>query len=286
MRPYIQLTDNLRLRQCRHGLMVCLITDHYIGKALDLYGEFSEGEVAIFRQLVKPEHVVLDIGANHGSHTVFLARHAAFVHAFEPQPFMHHILCANVTLNGLMNVRTYQAGVGAKADMLMMPAFDYTQPGNFGASPLKSIGGGDRVPIINLASLELPRCDFIKIDAEGMEQQVLEGGRDLIQQFRPAIYLENDRPEKSENLMRCLIDLGYFLYWHLPLYYSPYNFYGNAENIYPRQISINMLAVPRDGPKPGLTSLIPVANVLDTWEAALKRQPKPPQTFLEAKGIQ
>lgn len=282
---HVQLADNLRLRQCRHGLMVCLTTDHYIGKALDLYGEFSEGEVAAFRQLIKPEHVVLDIGANHGSHTVFFAKHARFVHAFEPQPFMHRILCTNITLNGLMNVRTYQAGVGAKANTLMMPAFDYTKPGNFGASPLKPIGDGDRVPVINLASLGLHRCDFIKIDAEGMEQQVLEGGQNLIQQFHPIIYLENDRPEKSESLMRYLIDLGYFLYWHLPLYYSPYNFYGNTENIYPRQISINMLAVPRDGPKPGLISLIPVANVLDTWKAALARHNKPPQTFLESKGI-
>lgn len=284
MRPHFQLSDNLRLRQCRHGLMVCLTTDHYIGKALDQYGEFSEGEIAAFRQIIKPDHIVLDIGANHGSHTVFLAQHTKFVHAFEPQPFMHRILCTNVTLNGLTNVRTYQMGVGMGAGTLRMKVLNYDRPGNFGSSPLRSFYGGESVPIIDLDSLNLTQCDFIKIDAEGMEQEVLRGAYETIGRFQPHIYLENDRADKSEALIKHLLQLNYRLFWHLPTYFSQYNFYGNTTNLYPRQISINMLAVP-SGPLPGITSLIPVTGTLDTWEEALKRR-KVPTTFLEAKGLE
>lgn len=282
---HVQLTDNLRLRQCRHGLMVCLLTDHYIGKALDRYGEFSEGEVAAFRQIVRPESVVLDIGANHGSHTVFFAQHAAFVHAFEPQPFMHRILCTNLILNGLHNVRTHQAGVGVESGQLRMLAFDYSKPGNFGASPLKAQGAGPIVPIVTIDSLRLGTCSLIKIDAEGMEREVLRGGYQTIRRFQPVLYLENDRPEKSEDLIRHLFQLNYDVYWHLPPYFSPFNFYGNTDNIYPRQISINLLAKPHSQPRPEITSLIPVEGPHDTWKAAFERQPKE-KTFLARKGIE
>lgn len=271
MIPYTQLSDNLRLRYCRHGLMVCLTTDHYIGKALDQYGEFSEGEVEIFRRLIKSDHTVLDIGANHGSHTVFLAKHAKKVYAFEPQPFMHRILCTNVTLNDLHNVYLYEAGVGSHDGMLRVPCFDYSKPGNFGAAPLRLSNDGTLVPIVTIDSLKLPLCDFIKIDAEGMEEEVLRGGEETINKFQPYLYLENDRPDKSKLLLSYLQEIGYYTYWHLPAYFNSNNFYNNQTNIYPRQISINVLAIPIQRTIPADIKLIRVQDIHDTWQKALAR---------------
>jgi len=62
--------------------------DMYVGKSLELYGEFSEGEVDLFRQLVHQGDTVLEIGANLGAHTLVLAQLAGeggCVYAFEPQ---------------------------------------------------------------------------------------------------------------------------------------------------------------------------------------------------------
>ena len=69
------LLDNreVRLKATRYGLMLYHPKDAYIGRSFDLYGEFSEGEVGLFRQLLQPGAVVLDIGANIGAHTLYFA---------------------------------------------------------------------------------------------------------------------------------------------------------------------------------------------------------------------
>ena len=57
-------------------------------RSLDVYGEFSEGETEIFRQIVRPGDIVLEVGANIGVHTVFLAKAVSpggGVIALEPQ---------------------------------------------------------------------------------------------------------------------------------------------------------------------------------------------------------
>ena len=62
------------VRQCRHGLMVFNRHDQFIGKALKVYGEYSEGEYDVFSQVVKPGDTVIEAGANLGAHTLGLAQ--------------------------------------------------------------------------------------------------------------------------------------------------------------------------------------------------------------------
>ncbi len=55
-----------RLKNCRRRLMLYNKNDMYVGRSLDVYGEFCEEEVAVFDQLLRPGMTVLDIGANIG----------------------------------------------------------------------------------------------------------------------------------------------------------------------------------------------------------------------------
>jgi hypothetical protein len=63
-----------RLKDCRHGRMVYNVNDKYIGRSLDLYGEFCEDEIALLSRFVRPAYIILVVGANIGTHTVPFAR--------------------------------------------------------------------------------------------------------------------------------------------------------------------------------------------------------------------
>ena len=52
---------------------------------------------------------------------------------------------------------------------------------------------------------------------------------------------ENDRLEKSKDLIELIWSLNYRIYWHLPPLFNPDNFAGDTENIYPGIVSVNML---------------------------------------------
>jgi FkbM family methyltransferase len=259
---------HVRLKNCRYGPMLYLPADQYIGLALDKYGEFSEGEAFFFRFLVKPNWTVLDIGANHGAHTVALAKVAKAVHAFEPQRILFQLLCANVALNALTNVYTYQTAIGRTPGTINVPALDYTKSANFGALSLGGTGG-EQVPLVSIDSLVLPECHFIKLDVEGMEGEAIAGAEKTLRQHQPILYVENDRPEKSVALIAQLFALDYRLYWHLPPYFNPNNHFGVAENIYGRTISVNMLGVPKSQPQQ--IKLREVLSPTDTWMAHTDR---------------
>src|SRR5205823_13798505 len=71
-RPLME-SANLRLKRCKHGAMMFYANDEYIGRSLDLYGEFSEGEMELFNNYLRPGMTVVDVGANIGVHTVYFA---------------------------------------------------------------------------------------------------------------------------------------------------------------------------------------------------------------------
>ena len=81
--------------------------DIFIGKSLEVYGEWSHGEVNLLSKLLRPDDNVIEIGSNIGAHTLFIARDicsSGIVYAFEPRRLLFQMLCANVALNGLTNV--------------------------------------------------------------------------------------------------------------------------------------------------------------------------------------
>ncbi|HEY7309849.1 MAG TPA: FkbM family methyltransferase [Gemmataceae bacterium] len=240
-----------RSKPCRHGTMLYNVHDQYIGRSLDLYGEYSEGEVDLFRQMVKPGQVVLEVGANIGAHTVFLARAVVpggRVLAFEPQRIVYQTLCANLALNNITNVYCWQAAVGRTPGEVRVPLLDYARPNNFGGVQLGAAGEGEPVPVRTIDGLQLPRCALIKVDVEGMEQEVVEGAVATLQRCQPLLYVENDRREKSASLIRTLDALGYKLFWHRPPLFNPNNFAGNPNNVFAHIVSANMLCCPKNAP--------------------------------------
>jgi FkbM family methyltransferase len=235
-----------RLARTRHGLMLFNRHDAYIGKSLNELGEFSEAETDVFRQLIRPGSTVVEAGANIGAHTVALARlvgEGGAVHAIEPQRIVFQTLCANMALNSLTNVHCHQAAVGERPGSIRVPTLNFSQPNNFGGLSLGQYQEGEEVPVITIDSLRLGRCDFLKVDVEGMELPALRGAKETIGRHRPILYVENDRAEKSAELIGAILGMGYKLYWHLPPYFNRANYYASAANPFANLVSVNMLGV-------------------------------------------
>ncbi len=238
-----------RLVDARHGRFLANPNDVYIGRALIEYGEFSELESRLIGQICPTGGTVAEIGANIGAHTVAIARKvgpAGRVYAFEPQPVVFQNLCANLALNGLTNVYAHNAACGARRDSLTFPDIRYDVEGNFGGMALDLLPKGDRgqrVDIVPLDDVEPPRLHVLKIDAEGMEIDVLKGSANMLAKHRPILYVENDRVDRSEDLIRLIQSHDYRLWWHTPPLFNPDNWAGNAANAWPRIVSFNMLCI-------------------------------------------
>lgn len=258
-----------RLIRTPHGLMLFNRHDRYVGRSIERYGEFSPGELDLFRQAVQPGWHVVEAGANIGAHTLILAQQVGprgRVYAFEPQRVLFQTLCANMALNSLTNVVCRPEALGAEAGTTYVPWLDYNAENNFGGLSLQ-YRQGEPVPVIALDSLQLPRCEFLKIDVEGMELEVLRGATETIRRCRPLLYVENDRPERSAALIRYLQELGYDLYWHLPPLFSPQNSFRNPENEFGRTVSVNMLGVHRSVPQ-NIQGLRKVEGPESDWRSA------------------
>jgi len=209
------LPPEIKLVNTRHGLMVFPAGDFYIGRCLETYGEYCPEEGNAFRQLLKPGDVVVEAGANVGSHTILLSNLVGpdgFVHAFEPQRLIFQMLCANLALNGIQNAQARQQGAGRSRNVLRMSPPPAGAVANFGGVRL-AVDGEEAVDVVPLDCLDLQRLDLLKIDVEGMEEAVICGGIETIRRLRPKLYLENDaggsRPEASASLIRLIRDLGY-----------------------------------------------------------------------------
>lgn len=88
------------------------INDIFVGRSLDCHGEYCRGETTLFAQIVLPGAVALDVGANIGALTLPLARIMASggtVVAMEPQRAAFQLLCPNLALNEIGNVRAIHA---------------------------------------------------------------------------------------------------------------------------------------------------------------------------------
>jgi FkbM family methyltransferase len=257
-----------RLVQSRHGYLLHNVHDIYIGRSIATYGEYSEGEVGLFAQICGPGDLVVEAGSNIGAHTVPLAQMVSpggYVYAFEPQRSVYQILCANVALNSLSNVRAYQLALASEAGSAYIPNVSYEADGNFGGISLSKMPNENTVAVHQLILddlLDLPRLRLLKVDVEGMEVDVLRGAEQTIQRLRPVIYVENDRPEASESLIRLISDMGYVLHWHVVPLFNTRNFAGISENVFPGIDSINMLATPAEM-NARIVGLIPVADATD-----------------------
>ena len=132
----------------------------------------------------------LDIGANIGAHTVYLAENFKKVYAFEPQIEVYKLLNKNIKLNNINNVITYNYGLGNEETKVNMREFNVDEQENIGAINIEKGGTGEEIMVKTLDSYNFINIKFIKMDVEGYEYFVLLGGKNTFLQSKPVIIIE------------------------------------------------------------------------------------------------
>lgn len=254
------LRMSVRSAQCRHGNFIYHSEDRFLGTSLRIYGEWSEDEVLVYDDFLKSTDVAIEVGANIGALTIPLSRRCKQVFAFEPQPQSYELLRLNLENNGIINVDIFSFAVGAKDDVVNIQTLKeidiaHGVIGDYGGA---EVGSGScmvhQCCFDNMNEFDDIKIDFIKMDCEGMELDVLKGAEKLIRRDRPLLYMENESnltqrrdsplrhsPENSKALVGWLVDHGYRCYWHCPPLYRVDNFRKYIDNIFGNSVSTNMI---------------------------------------------
>lgn len=244
------IKSNLSTADTPFGSISYYKNDDPIGVALERYGEWAGVELAFISRCIKKGDVVIDIGANIGTHTIAFSRmvgDSGFVYSFEPQPDVFSLLAKNISENRIANVKAFNSGAGARRERMYCEAIDYDKKTNIGAASLKSDGYGDELPVdvFPIDDLRLTSCSFVKIDAEGMEVDVLAGLEGVMDLHRPLIFVECNHVGDGYKIMASLKSACYEFYLIATAAYNNFNIKNNIENFFGYAREISLFCVPK-----------------------------------------
>lgn len=159
-------------------------------------GAFEPQMVALFDALLQPQDTVLDIGANIGCTAILFGSRCRRVVGFEPSPSTYRFLQKNLTASGLTNVTAHNVGLGKTAGRYELTFAADNRSGGFVSDKMQA-STGHHVEAIEIAQGDaflrgagVKHVDFVKIDVEGFEQDVIEGLADTLAACKPVVTLE------------------------------------------------------------------------------------------------
>lgn len=166
------------------------------GRGVFLDGIDYEPELKFLKSFIGNGSVIIDVGANTGIYSMIAAKiigENGTVVSIEPFPEMSDRLVKNAALNKYTNIRVRTFGVSDKTKNKTLWLND-NMPNSFSFSVKKDNAKGISFLTVCLDDLfeweGLSRIDYIKIDAEGEEDNVLAGAKKIIQKFQPVIQAE------------------------------------------------------------------------------------------------
>ena len=185
--------------------------------------DWFEDEIRFLRRLLGPGQKVIDIGANYGVYTLSLAKAvgaAGFVWAFEPASSCAALLAEGVLANHFGNVIVERSALSRESGTGCLGLNDHSEL-NALIRPDKAGKASETVSVVTLDEC-LQRygwrdIDFVKIDAEGEEANILKGGRQFFAELSPLIQYEvKAGADFHLELVRDFAERGFYSYRLVP----------------------------------------------------------------------
>lgn len=172
-------------------------TFDFVKEEFEKSGVWEPKTTEYIKANLKAGQTFVDIGANVGYFSVLASELGAKVIAFEPSLNNRTILEQNIKDNGC-EVKVFSQALSNTSGSTIL--FTDTTPGQYS---LMGSGNGEKVEMVTYDSLNLPIPDFIKIDVEGSEKQVLEGMQSVLTTDKPiTLIIEDWRNDLTEWLIR------------------------------------------------------------------------------------
>ena len=210
------------------------LSNDYLGSFVNTEGMYEKDLLHELKRSLGSEFnnkLFLDIGANIGNHSIFLASSFEEVHSFEPNPDTLPILKHNINFNNIDNINVHQYGIGNENTELELhtPSFDLGKSSIF-KEPVKYSEQGNsyvlksrKVQIKKLDDIEYfknKKIGMIKIDIEGSEILALKGAKSVIEYNMPLIGVEVhqfDGPTGLEEITKFFKGLGYDVFFTIDM---------------------------------------------------------------------
>jgi FkbM family methyltransferase len=170
---------------------------------------YEDSSITSFYSLVDKtkKNVIIDIGAQSGLYTLY-AKHLplSVFYSFEPYPLTYKLLNDNILINEIHNVNTFNLAISNRKGRAILNTckhhngvhtlgenvlrFQDIEPIEVETNTLDNLFYDKDIPV-----------DFIKIDTEGHELFILQGGEKTIKKYKPIIQLEYN----TENMAQCYV---------------------------------------------------------------------------------
>jgi FkbM family methyltransferase len=200
--------------------------------------DWFEDEIIFIRNLVQPGMHVIDIGANYGCYTLTMAKligKKGRLWAFEPASITAAFLKKSLKFNAFRNVRLLQCALSDHAGEAHLAI-----EGNAELNALvEDDMQGKHTETVKLERLDdcmkkygWKNISFIKMDAEGEENHIIDGGRIFLEQCSPLIMFELKAGNQiNKGLIQHFIDLDYQPYALVPglSLLAPFDMQGNID---------------------------------------------------------
>lgn len=209
-----------------HGVQYQILLDPqngFVDTTIFTDGTYEPDILLVIQKHLPKEGTFIDIGANIGQHSIFAATHigpTGKVIAFEPIPRLVTQIKESIAANTLTNVVVHRIACSDTTETLSLKM----RPGNIGGSGFHHDGADfEAVTVQTQPADEIlvdeKKIDFIKIDTEGHELEVLQGLANTLKRHRPTLLIEyspsfwtKEREQKSAHFFEILNTNGYTCY--------------------------------------------------------------------------
>lgn len=179
----------------KNETLISIDTTELIGHDIYWNGGYENSVMWLLDFYLKKDDVAIDFGANIGVWSIVLAKKCNFVHSVEPHPKFREKLRANLELNQFNNfiIHPYAASQTEGPTTLYAPPESMKNKSASTVNLNSELTEQISVEVKKMDTIfsELSRLDFIKIDCDGSDGDIILSGKNIISKFLPVILFED-----------------------------------------------------------------------------------------------